>query len=239
MRVRLEKLEGSAYVVKATSPANIQPAKEGLDVLSSDEDEFIDAGGTRLSAAHPLTKAALVHLANAWPKPIAFDALVEEARRTLEQASSEPRSEADWMSESAWDKEKETFARNMLIANSQSSDVIAFHTHAPDLVTEVSDRPRASLTARYQARADLPITNLFHFAIKMNEAPRQLIAYLDCNHDRTALMKVMEDLLARGLIEVTLDDAPVMDAKVAWPYLEQALDYQLAQMASAALLVGS
>ncbi|MCH9011407.1 MAG: hypothetical protein IIC21_12355 [Chloroflexi bacterium] len=142
------------------------------------------------------------------------------------------------MSEADWDREKKVFARNMLIANSQSSDLIAFHTHAPDLVSEVSDRPRASLTARYQAKADLPITNLFHFAIKMNEAPRHLLAFLDGDHDRAALMKVMEDFLARGLIEVTLDDEPVADVEVARPYLEQALDYQLAQMASAALLVG-
>ena len=51
-------------------------------------------------------------------------------------------------------------------------------------------------------------------------------------------MRVMEEFLARGLIEVTLDDEPVTDAYVARPYLEQALDYQFAQMASAALLVG-
>ena len=42
-------------------------------------------------------------------------------------------------------------------------------------------------------------------------------------------MRVMEDFLARGLIEVTLDDEPVTDAYVACPYLEQALDYQLAR----------
>ena len=212
--------------------SNVQPVNQDLDVLSSEEDEFVDAGGTRLATAHPLTKAALVRLADAWPTPVAFDALTAEARRTLEEAASEPMSEADW------DREKKVFARNMLIANSQSSDLIAFHTHAPDLVSEVSDRPRASLTARYQAKADLPITNLFHFAIKMNEAPRHLLAFLDGDHDRAALMKVMEDFLARGLIEVTLDDAPVADVELARPYLEQALDYQLAQMASAALLVG-
>ena len=37
---------------------------------------------------------------------------------------------------------------------------------------------------------------------------------------------------------LSLDDAPIKDADVAGPYLEQALDYQLAQMAAAALLVG-
>ena len=229
---------GPESVSRLLVASNVQPVNEGLDVLSSEEDEFVDAAGTRLATAHPLTKAALVYLANAWPKPVAFDALTAEARRTLEEASSESRSEADWASESAWEEAKKIFARNVLIANSQSSDLIAFHTHAPGLVSEVSDSPRASLTARYQAKADLPITNLFHFAIKMNEAPRHLMAYLDGNHDRAALMKVMEDFLARGLIEVTLDDAPVLDVELARPYLEQALDDQLAQMASAALLVG-
>ena len=98
--------------------------------------------------------------------------------------------------------------------------------------------PRASLTARYQARNELPVTNLYHFAIRMNEAPRNLLAYLDGSHDRAALMKVMEEFLARDLIEVALDDVPITDAEVAQPYLEQALDHQLAQMAASALLVG-
>ncbi len=219
--------------------SQVQPTSPDLPVNSTEVVEFHGSQKTSLSTAHPLTKAALSHLAQVWPQAISFDALVTEARAILEATEAGAKQETEAKSEDIPSSDDvQTLVINLLTAYNHSMNLVSFHTHQPRFVLEISERPVASATARYQAQNNLPITNLYHQRVDMGQFPRQLLVYLDGQRDYKALLDIMIQSAEQGLLEVTQDEQPVEDAVSVRNILAEELDRQLYQMGQTALLVG-
>jgi methyltransferase-like protein len=230
--VSLSRTLNPDYLATLRVASRAEPATPDLDVRSTEVEEFRGSDDTSLATAHPLTKTALRYLAQVWPQAVPFYTLLAAARSMLDPAA-EAEPDAVTLAHDA-----HVLGTNLLQAYSQSISLIEFHTHVPHFVLEVSERPMASAAARYQAQNGLPVTNLYHQGVTMGEVPRHLLVYLDGSRDRTALLDVLVELAAQGILEVKQDDQPVEDVELVRRILEGELDTQLRQMAQAALLVG-
>ena len=115
--------------------------------------------------------------------------------------------------------------------------MMRFHTFSPGFVTEISDKPQASPVARLQAQSDLPITNLYHQNVTMDQFPRDLLGYLDGRHSHQDLLEIAVESVNQGLLEVAVNGAPVKDPQQLRENLAPVLESQLKVMANAALLV--
>ena len=120
----------------------------------------------------------------------------------------------------------------------KKKNLIELHTYRPNFVLELSERPIASPTARLQAQNGLPVTNLYHKRVAVDEASRHLLGYLDGSRDRAALVEALIELERNEIITVHQDDQPVKDAELIRHALAEGLDSQLHQIGQAGLLVG-
>jgi hypothetical protein len=152
---------------------------------------FRGRDGATVSIDHPLTKAAMAVLAEVWPGAVSFEARLAMARTRL--AGGSPRSAEDARSSLEEALDAAIMGANLIKTYSSSGSLIELRVHAPQLVVEVSERPRASAVARYQARRGLWATNLRHERVVLDEFDRYLLPRVDGRHDCDLLVQEMID----------------------------------------------
>jgi hypothetical protein len=75
------------------------------------------------------------------------------------------------------------------LVSSFANGVIEFHVYEAPFHSKVSDRPLASLVARYQATTDLPVSSMRLASFAMPDpALRLLLPLLDASRDHQALL---------------------------------------------------
>ena len=202
-----------------------------LDLISTEVMEFEGAGDLSVGTAHPLTKAALIHLINVYPKAVPYKNLVDSAWEMLAQA------DAFNVDNEQRSKDNNILKHNFIRFYSQSLDLMRFHTFSPGFVTGISDKPQASAVARLQAQNRQPITNLYHQNVTMDQFPRDLMGYLDGRRRHQELLDILVESAGQGLLEVAVEGMPVEEPALLQQHLAPVLESQLKEMARAALLV--
>jgi methyltransferase-like protein len=197
---------------------------------SSGVEEFRTPRGARFSTDHSLTRAALLHLANLYPRALPFDAMQAAARARL-VGDAVVVQDSD-----AYARDTRLLAENLLQAF--AAEVVELHVHALHLPAEPGDRPRAPGYARFQAKNGNQVTNLRHRVVPLDDLNRFLLRHLDGSRDRDALV----DLLLRWGSEtgkvVLRHGKPVTAPAEVRTVLAAALKGQLDTLARSALLVG-
>jgi methyltransferase-like protein len=201
------------------------PAVPELDIRSAAVETFHVADGAALSTDHPVTKAAMLHLAEIWPQAVPFKTLLDTAYARLNGALGDTA-----LHDTASDAQ--VMGANLLKAYGHSDKLVELHVYEPFFVLEISERPVASPVARWQAQRDARITNLRHERVKLDPISYHLLPYLDGRRDCVALLDVLEAWAAQGTIEVQRDDEPLRCVLV------EVLNAKLDRLARAALLVG-
>ena len=190
---------------------------------------FIDADGTELAASHPLTKAALVHLEQAWPRSVPFEELVAGAAARLGPELAAPDA-----------REVDLLATNLMLAYEHSMNLVELHTGATGFGSfsgAVTARPLASHPARPEARRELSrVTNMAHQRVTVGDIPRRLLPLLDGTRDHEALLGALSDLADEGVVE--LDEQQRANPASRDSALRALLESVLADLAAARLLVG-
>jgi len=138
--VTLKRGVNPGDVVQFLVASNAQPAG-ALDIKSTQPNQFKVASGTTLTTSIPIVKAALQYLAEVWPQAVPFDKLLTIARGRISPVSIRDRQTVA----------AETQALGSAILTAYTVRLLTLHVHQPELVTEVSERPRASALARAQA----------------------------------------------------------------------------------------
>lgn len=213
------------FTSQMTAPSSI------TDVNLAEIMVFEGPNDLRCSTAHPLTKAALIHLSRAYPRAVTFQELVDESWQILASTDG-----PDIKGEQKT-KEVEILKHNLVRFYVQSIDLMRFHTFLPQFVTKVSEKPLASATARHQALNQQPVTNLYHQGVTMDQFPRDLLGYLDGRHNLQDLLDVAVESVDKGLLEVSVDGKPVKDPHSLREHLPPLLDSHLKLFARTALLV--
>ncbi len=215
------------YVASCALPVAPEPDVHAVAVA-----QFRAPDGAILSTDHPLTKAAMLHLAQIWPRAIRLDALLPAARSRLGMAAGGPQEDARAAIEA------EVLATNLLKAHTYSGNLVELHTFEPSFVTEIAGCPVASPVARLQAQGGDRVTNLRHERIELGEMNSFLLLRLDGSRDRAALVNALEEgPVAEGLLVIQQEGQPVQDAEKRRELLAVSVEQRLAWLARAGLLI--
>ena len=185
--------------------------------------------GAKLTTRGAIVKAAMLVLAEAWPQALPFAELAQAARAKLDRATGAAAAPA----RAAQDN---TQLCNSLL-QSYAVNVVELRLRSPRLAATPSARPRASPLARWQAGEGLPLTNLRHEPVKLDEANRQVLRLLDGTRDRAALVAAMTQLARDGVLAVQPDGRPPPPGPQLEQILREGLEENLPHFARAALLV--
>jgi methyltransferase-like protein len=199
------------------------------DIQSTAVVKFKGSDDATLAIDHPVSKAAMVHLAKVWPRSVPFDSLLDEARSYLGLKAGDG------------DREQDTkvLAANLFQAYSYSTELADLHTYHPPIDPTVSERPVASPVARLQARKSPMVTNLRHGRVELGDLDRHLIQYLDGRHSQADVVRCLEKgPVAEGRLTLEMEGKPVEDEDQLRDLLAEGVGKRLRWLGLAALLVG-
>lgn len=222
-QIRPERLAGLEVA------ADIKCAPDNADFRTTQPFKFCSRDGVEGVTDHPITKAALLHLSEIWPASLLFDELPAVARQRLvpDRLVVQPAAE--------YARDSQQLAENLL--HLYTAGTLELHACPTALVTQVSERPRASPWARFQIARDRPVTNLRHHGVKLSDVHRHLVWLMDGTRTHQQLL---EDLAQRVETEgavVIKDGRPVQGAAAIRRVLGETLPESLRMAAKLALLV--
>lgn len=162
-RIRQLRIDSSASSVSAT-----------VDLTSAAEETFRGTNDATMTCGHPIAKAVMLTLIEAWPRSLAFRELVAGIETRL---GTPPTGEIeDPVTDVLW--------------AAYRLGLVELHAHEPHFTLEAGERPSASLVARLQAEKSELLTNLRHQAVRFEDPrDRQLIQMLDGTKDRMELAR--------------------------------------------------
>lgn len=135
-------------------------------------------------------QAALYYLGEQWPRPVPFAEMLEHAQR----ASGKAATDAENVDDTA-----EILLRCYL------GGLIDLYCYPPSLVVNISERPRASRLAQWQATRGQQVTNLRCESLNMaNVLCLQLLPHLDGTRDRVALLELVKTWIKQEVITVNI-----------------------------------
>lgn len=208
------------YVSSLAKPVSPQP-----DVASDQPEEFRTPDGNLLTTREPILKAAMLHLAEQFPRPVPFETLWSTAR---ERSASTPEQSAG--------TGQASFLGTRLL-NYFVSGIVQLHAHPPRIATEVQARPIGSPLARYQAGQGKRITNLRHEMVELSELGRQVLIRLDGTQERDHLFRALSDLVRSQGLRLEKNGQLIQDPHQVGEQLGIALDQTLTLLARSACLV--
>jgi methyltransferase-like protein len=210
--------------------ARAVPESEQPDIRSRTVEKFKGLDGASLAIDHPLSKCAMMVLAQRWPQTIPMEALPALAAALLNgnNGGSTEITDEDW----------QVLSSNLLKAFVYSDDLVEVHVYPPQFTLHVSERPVASPWARFQAHEELKVTNLRHERVEVDQLNQYLLPFLDGSRDCEALVDLLlAGPVAGGKLVVEQNDQPVSDPVEAREILTTELRANLEWLARAALLV--
>jgi len=181
------RLLAGMLVASAMRPESERP------VLAQGVSETFGApNGSQQMIFDALTKAALVVMAEQWPRCVAFEELYQLSRARLREEIGDAPVDND---------DLKSFGDRML--QGYAARVIELRVAAPKVAFSISERPVASPLARYQlANGATTVTNLRHEPVELPELPRRILMLLDGTRDPEAVATDIVKLGRAGTIGV-------------------------------------
>jgi methyltransferase-like protein len=202
-----------------------RPLSEQPDVCSTATEEFRNKEAA-VSTNIPLTKAALVELAEAWPHALPFEEVCTATRRRLGTIA------ADLSALETRQRLASTLVHLFL------SNLVGLHVHAPSFVTRCSDRPRTTPLIQFQARTGAPVVNRLHREVPINAMERAVLSVLDGNSDRRGVVQAVADSVRGGTLDLRRDGQALTDPAEACAVVDEGLDACFSRLGKLAVLVG-
>ncbi len=207
------------YISSEAKPAEAADQKAAPGV-----EYFMGADGSKFATDHPLTKAAFHHLIEVAPVRVHFNDLVKVAGsrfKSIQPADSNP----------------DILATNLLQAFSYSGNLIDFRSFAPQMARVISEHPLATTLARYQCRHEPYAVSLNHIRVDLNNFSRLVLANLDGENNRDALLDFLVGLAEKGEIKLPNADQTPKTTEEIRQSLAIQLDATLQHLVSFGLLV--
>ena len=169
-----------------------------VDVSSESVARFELSKAVSLSTNHPVSKAAMVVLDDAFPLWLGFDELFERASALVREARTDARA----TSPAEVEADRTQLATTLLRGFAQDRGLISLSIAAPGFVTVVTPRPEASGLARYRAAlGKRTVVNLAHQQIALDPLSSRLLPFLDGEHTREQLLEIVSELHGAGAQE--------------------------------------
>lgn len=159
---------------------NLYAASPVEAVMNEGIAEFRGARGASMKTDHPLAKAVMTLLSEAWPETIHFDALWKRAQGRA-------------------GGEYEALEVANILLTTYRAGLVELHVHPPRCVRKAGERPAVSELARWQAAHMKSVTTLRHTSVDPSgPVERRLLTLMDGAHDRDALVAELMPLVACG-----------------------------------------
>lgn len=176
-----------------------RPVSSKPDLASDAPEKFTGDKDANMEVSLPLAKAALVVLAEIWPRALPFPELLTQARARLGRASAGGLTDP------------EALAVFEMLLEIYAPGLATLHISPPKFAQSVSERPLASPLARWLARTTGHLPNLCHAPVTLEHSSgRHLLTLLDGTHDRAALVRQMRAFIEAGLRDPSADAQPVI-----------------------------
>ncbi len=215
-----------ANLVGLRFAGKLRPEREVPDFQSTAFEKFVAPSGATISSPSPLVKAALFHVNSKWPGSVSFDELIAAAAVRLgSKEHPGPISPEDLTN----------LGHNLV--QCLASGLIEAYSEADGFVTTISRCPRAGRVARMQAYEGPNVTNRRHEPVVLDEVSKNLLHYLDGEHDRESLMKILIEAVNRGELSILKNGIPASRGEAVADMLEIALEQSIVHLALQALLV--
>ncbi|MGC4087977.1 MAG: class I SAM-dependent methyltransferase [Polyangiaceae bacterium] len=162
-----------AEKIKPLSFATDLKPLANVDLHSKSEDSFGAPQRPNLGVSDPLYKAALLGLAEAWPRYVPVTELEAKARKRLELSPATAQTTHDFV-----DRLWGWFTKRLVLMSSSSAPCVS----AP------GTRPLGSVVARTQLRAGrAQLTDLLHRPVRLSPFEAAVLTLCDGSRDRGAL----------------------------------------------------
>jgi methyltransferase-like protein/2-polyprenyl-3-methyl-5-hydroxy-6-metoxy-1,4-benzoquinol methylase len=202
----------------------------GLIDLDSDDPVSFRLGEMKLASGEPIVKAVVKQLAEHWPEALSFDDLHTTALKALPR---DKRARYSSKSNGKGPASKKTLASSLMMF--LGAGLVDAWVHPPQSLSRLQERPIASRVARLQARQGGSASNGRHQQVALDDTERHLIAILDGEHDREALIESLHDAFASGAMVIKAEGEAVQE--VSSERLSAIVDKTLERLRHAALLV--
>jgi len=195
----VERIDFAAFEAMAFSADLTAPNK--LDLRRPKPAPFRQTNGATLNVSHPLTKAALVHLAAVYPDALPLGELYQQAAAQVRAAGGG--AQAD-----------ETAAFSSELFSLFAHRALRAHLAPQRHFRQVEPRPLASELARAQAALGVGhATGVHHTALDLDPVSARLVGLLDGTRDLEALTQAIAVDLTQG----TLPSPPGLDPQRLGP----------------------
>ncbi len=210
------------YMVSRAKIATDKPANTTADLA-----QFKGHDGAIFTTDHPLTKAAFIYLNQIFPKTASFRELVQASVKAAPLEKGESLTEHSSL-----------MAANFLRAFGYSESLIEIHIHPFGFITDVSEKPEASMIARWQLDHMVKVTNMRHERVELDGLSQGLLRLLDGNRNHEELLELINRSYDEGQIVLDSDDPPAAGTEQASELMDKLIGERLHFFARAALMVG-
>jgi methyltransferase-like protein/2-polyprenyl-3-methyl-5-hydroxy-6-metoxy-1,4-benzoquinol methylase len=194
---RSHTLTAVADLAPFSVASSVTPAAPAEVASATAEVEFRNARGLAMTTNHPLLKAAMQRLAQAWSRAMPFTELLATAHQQSCISAS--------LSQTS------TLLSEMLL-KVYGRNLLSLHMRAPQFAAQCGVRPRASALARLQSIERSMVTNLRHENVELTgPLARKLLPLLDGSRTRQNLL----DELAHGLGVLSKSLATELEEKLS------------------------
>jgi methyltransferase-like protein len=209
-----------------------RPSPGGPELTVKAPQEFLLENRGTFNVDHPVAKAALLELGEAWPRRVAFAELDQRVRARLGGGWSpapDPQSgiPADL-----------TDALAQLLLTGYGANILSLHAHAPSMATTAGERPKASPLALAQVKRRETVSNLNGASVDLSgPVGSRLLRLLDGTRDRDALAADLAVACLRDGQARARNGVPITNTGEMASILRGEMDMHLETMARLALLV--
>lgn len=205
----------------------LTPVSETFELLTGQPETFALPNGVQLTTPQPLVKAALQYLGEMWPKAVKFDDLLSVALSRVAPNVIQDKN--------ARDAQTQLLGSDLLTAFSTSA--VLFRSFDLPFVTELSDKPKVSELAKFQAEHNSYVTNQLHEIVKVDVFSKHLIQLLDGKRDRRQILDELAKLVKSDTLVVQKDGKQLKDGESLTESLTVAMNESLAKMAKTGILI--
>jgi methyltransferase-like protein/2-polyprenyl-3-methyl-5-hydroxy-6-metoxy-1,4-benzoquinol methylase len=212
------------FVASQAAPVNTEPS-----LVQGMPETFRNPERGTFETRNALSKAAMLVLAECWPRGMRFFDLVTAARERCASAR---------MATAATGERAVTMLQRELL-RCYSGAVVDLHVWMPRYCFAPSARPEASALARWQSERASVVTNLRQERVPLDVMARRLLALLDGQCDRDAVICALARQIKAGAFALTSakTGAAVIEDTAIDRAIGEAYDAWLPRLAEAALLV--
>lgn len=208
-------------------------AASGEDQSMHGSTRFVLPNGNWIDTTGTITKAALLIMEKAWPQPLNFSRILNEATHHTKRVLAEQTTLSD---QTSLVQELGTDLLQLLL-----NGFIESWSEAHPLTIKASSQPIGYSLARYQAKnipvgSDGRITNIRGESVGLDAVSIRILELLNGENDRPKIIKTLERFFADGELSIQRDGELVSDPILLRGMLVTITDDSIRRLAEAGLL---